>query len=57
MTEYHPRKPTDSPSYRLIPNHFDGFEQIYKERFSYDYNFYRTPEEEKKHTSAMCANR
>jgi len=57
MTEYHPRKPTDSPSYRLIPNHFDGFEQIYKERFSYDYSFYRTPEEVKKHTSAMCANR
>ncbi|MCF6188747.1 MAG: transposase zinc-binding domain-containing protein [Desulfobulbaceae bacterium] len=38
---YHPRKPTDSPLYRLLLNHFDSFEQIYGERFSHDYGFYR----------------
>jgi len=38
---YHPRKPTDSPLYRLLLNHFDSFEQIYDERFSHDYGFYR----------------
>ncbi|MFP7755023.1 hypothetical protein ACLG6S_10310 [Thermodesulfobacteriota bacterium B35] len=38
---YHPRKPTDSPLYRLLLNHFDSFEQIYGERFSHDHGFYR----------------
>ena len=30
---YHPHKPTDSPLYRLLLNHFDRFEQVYDERF------------------------
>jgi len=30
---YHPRKPTDSPLYRLLQTHFDHFEQVYDERF------------------------
>lgn len=38
---YHPRKPTDSPLYRLLRNHFNHFEQIYDERFVHSYGFYR----------------
>ncbi|HIP82492.1 MAG TPA: transposase [Desulfocapsa sulfexigens] len=40
-TVYHPRKPTDSPLYRLLLNHFDNFEQVCDQRFSHDYGFYR----------------
>ena len=38
---YHPRKSTDSPLYRLLQSHFDHFEQVYDERFEWDYGFYR----------------
>jgi len=38
---YHPRKPTDSPLYRLLENHFNHFEQVYDERFERDHGFYR----------------
>lgn len=38
---YHPRKPTDSPLYKLLQAHFDHFEQVYDERFERDYGFYR----------------
>ena len=39
---YHPRKPTDSPLYRLIKAHFDHFEQVFEKRFGRDYGFYRS---------------
>jgi hypothetical protein len=38
---YHPRKPTDSPLYKLLQAHFDHFEQVYDEQFVRDYGFYR----------------
>jgi hypothetical protein len=38
---YHPRRPTSSPLYHLLLNHFDSFEQIYDGRFSHDHGFYR----------------
>ena len=38
---YHPRKPTDSPLYHLLQNHFEHFEQIYDDKLEKDYGFYR----------------
>jgi hypothetical protein len=37
---YHPRKPTNSPLYRLLYDHFDHFEQIYDEWFEKEYGFF-----------------
>lgn len=38
---YHPRRPGDSPLFRLVRDHFTRFELIYEERFQHDYGFFR----------------
>jgi len=38
---YRPRKPQDSKYYQCVEAHFEGFEQIYDERFTAKYGFFR----------------
>ena len=38
---YRPRSPQTSQYYRCIEDHFEAFEQVYDERFSYQYGFFR----------------
>jgi len=38
---YRPRRPWESPFYRLIKEHYDEFERVYPERFQHKYGFWR----------------
>jgi len=38
---YHPRQPEASPLWRLLNNHYEGFEKCYEERFEEKYGFFR----------------
>jgi len=38
---YRPRKPQDSLYYRCVEDHFEEFEQVYDERFTTKYAFFR----------------
>ena len=38
---YHPRKPQESPLWRLLDNHYEGFENCYEESFEKKYGFFR----------------
>ena len=38
---YHPRRPYDSPLWRLLNNHYENFEHCYEERFEQKYGFFR----------------
>ncbi|MBT4814803.1 MAG: hypothetical protein HON70_03845, partial [Lentisphaerae bacterium] len=38
---YRPRKPWETPLYRLVQDHFDDFERVYPERFQHKYGFWR----------------
>jgi len=38
---YRPRKPQDSQYYRCVEDHFEEFEQVYDERFTTKYDFFR----------------
>jgi len=38
---YRPRKPQDSKYYQCVEDHFEEFEQVYDERFSTKYGFFR----------------
>ena len=38
---YRPRKPWETPLYRLIEEHFDEFERVYPDRFQRKYGFWR----------------
>lgn len=38
---YHPRQPETSPLWRLVNNHYEGFEKCYEERFEGKYGFFR----------------
>ena len=38
---YRPRKPQDSQYYRCVEDHFEEFEQVYDERFTTKYGFFR----------------
>ncbi|MBU4264333.1 MAG: transposase zinc-binding domain-containing protein [Proteobacteria bacterium] len=38
---YHPRKPEESPLWRLLHEHFTSFVLEYKARFQRDYGFFR----------------
>ena len=38
---YHPRRPYDSPLWRLLNNHYENFERCYEERFEQKYGFFR----------------
>lgn len=38
---YRPRKPWESPLYRLVEDYFDEFERVYPERFQHKYGFWR----------------
>ena len=40
-TVYHPREPEASPLWKLLNNHYEGFEQCYEERFEEKYGFFR----------------
>ena len=40
-TVYHPRQPEASALWRLLNNHYEGFEQCYEERFEGNYGFFR----------------
>ena len=40
-TVYHSRHPEASPLWRLLNNHYEGFEQCYEERFEKKYGFFR----------------
>ena len=39
--QYQPRSPQTSQYYRCIEDHFEAFEQVYDERFSRQYGFFR----------------
>jgi hypothetical protein len=53
---YHPRRPTSSPLYHLLLNHFDRFEQVYDERFAKGYDFYRPVISEVMRAYLECAD-
>ena len=36
-----PRKPWETPLYRLVQDYFDQFERVYPERFQHKYGFWR----------------
>jgi len=38
---YHPREPQESPLWRLLDNHYEGFENCYEESFEKKYGFFR----------------
>jgi hypothetical protein len=38
---YRPCKPQDSRYYRCIEDHFETFEQVYDDRFTTKYGFFR----------------
>ena len=38
---YRPRRPRDSPLYRLAEEHYESFKQVYDERFTERYGFWR----------------
>jgi|SRR3972149_2637076 len=38
---YHPRRPYDSPLWKLLNNHYENFERCYEERFEQKYGFFR----------------
>jgi len=37
---YRPRKPWETPLYRLLQDYFDDFERVYPERFQHKYGFW-----------------
>ena len=39
--EYRPRRPQDSDYYSCVEDYFEPFMQIYDDRFSRDYGFWR----------------
>jgi hypothetical protein len=39
---YHPRKPQDSPLWKMLTDHYDSFEQGYDERFEKQHGFFRS---------------
>ena len=45
---YHPRQPEASPLWRLLNNHYEGFEKCYEERFEGKYGFFLGSKTEKK---------
>ena len=38
---YRPRKPQDSQYYQCVEDHFETLEQVYDDRFSKQYGFFR----------------
>ena len=38
---YRPRKPQDSQYYQCVEDHFETLEQVYEDRFSRQYGFWR----------------
>lgn len=38
---YHPRNPHNSAYYRCVEDHFETFEQVYEDRFAWQYGFFR----------------
>ena len=39
--EYRPRQPKSTPLFRLLDTHYEGFRDVYDERFSKRYGFRR----------------
>ena len=38
---YRPRKPWESPLYRLVEGYYERFERVYADRFQHKYGFWR----------------
>ena len=41
LHSYHPRRPRDSPLYKLVNDYFDEFQRSYPERYQERYGFWR----------------
>jgi hypothetical protein len=41
IKHYRPRDPQNSQYYQCVSDHFEAFEQVYEERFSRQYGFFR----------------
>jgi hypothetical protein len=53
---YHPRKPQESPLWKLLNNHYDSFEQGYDERFETQHGFFRSIISEVVHDYLLCGD-
>jgi hypothetical protein len=53
---YHPRNPEASPLWRLLANHYEGFQQIYEEKYEKSHGFFRPVVEESVYEYLRCGD-